>query len=145
MLPNLRSRPFQPGIEPVWHNEPELKTCSIDKQLDRRYAGGTQMTPYNQDLQEFVETLETNALKILSSRLAVTTIASMGTYNARQRKENATLTINGKPSYPIGDKAHARKALQLLNTHKPPLTGSQKSKVRAKAAKFGVVGNKKVQ
>lgn len=57
----------------------------------------------------------------------------MGTLNAKQRKASATIVVNGVPKFPIPDKAHARAALARLNQAKPPLTPSQKAKVRAKA------------
>lgn len=57
----------------------------------------------------------------------------MGTLNSKQRKASATVVVNGKPKFPIPDKAHARAALARLNQAKPPLTPSQKAKVRAKA------------
>lgn len=52
----------------------------------------------------------------------------MATYNAKQRKANATI---GKDRYPIGDKAHARLALAFIN--KGGLSAGQKATVRAKA------------
>jgi hypothetical protein len=35
----------------------------------------------------------------------------MGTLNSKQRKASATVVVNGKPKFPIPDKAHARAAL----------------------------------
>ncbi len=55
----------------------------------------------------------------------------MGTYNAKQRKKYATV---GKDEFPIGDKVHAEKALQFINSS--DLTSSEKTKVRAKADKM---------
>jgi hypothetical protein len=57
----------------------------------------------------------------------------MGTLNAKQRKASATVTVGGQAKYPIPDKAHAKAALGRINQAKPPLTASQKAKVRAKA------------
>lgn len=57
----------------------------------------------------------------------------MGTLNAKQRKRSATVVVNGQPKFPIPDKAHARAALARIDQAKPPLTPSQKAKVRAKA------------
>lgn len=64
----------------------------------------------------------------------------MGTLNAKQRKASATVVVNGQPKFPIPDKAHARAALARINQAKPPLTPSQKAKVRAKANR--VLGKK---
>lgn len=61
----------------------------------------------------------------------------MGRYKAKARKANATVVVNGKPKFPIGDKPHAVAALQRLDQAKPPLTSAQKAKVRARAAEFG--------
>ncbi len=60
----------------------------------------------------------------------------MGVYKAAARKANATVVVKGKPKFPIKDKAHASVALARLNQAKPPLTASQKAKVRARANKF---------
>lgn len=57
----------------------------------------------------------------------------MGRLNAKQRKASATVVVNGQPKFPIPDKAHARSALARIDQAKPPLTPSQKAKVRAKA------------
>lgn len=57
----------------------------------------------------------------------------MGRLNAKQRKASATVVVNGQPKFPIPDKAHAKAALARLDQAKPPLTPSQKAKVRAKA------------
>lgn len=65
----------------------------------------------------------------------------MGTLNAKQRKKSATVVVNGQPKFPIPDKAHARAALARIDQAKPPLTPSQKAKVRAKADR--VLGKKK--
>lgn len=65
----------------------------------------------------------------------------MGRLNAKQRKASATVVVNGKPKFPIPDKAHARAALARIDQAKPPLTASQKAKVRAKADR--VLGKKK--
>jgi len=64
----------------------------------------------------------------------------MGVYKAKQRKKYATVKSGGEDKFPIGDKAHARNALQRLNQAKPPLTPEQKAKVRAKAKR--VLGGK---
>lgn len=60
----------------------------------------------------------------------------MGKLNAKQRKASATIVVNGQPKFPIPDKAHARAALARINQAVPPLTPSQKAKVRAKANKM---------
>jgi hypothetical protein len=60
----------------------------------------------------------------------------MGTLNAKQRKASATVVVGGEAKYPIPDKAHARAALGRINQAKPPLTPSQKAKVRAKARRM---------
>ena len=65
----------------------------------------------------------------------------MGTLNSKQRKASATVVVNGQPKFPIPDKAHAKAALARIDQAKPPLTPSQKAKVRAKANK--VLGKKK--
>lgn len=57
----------------------------------------------------------------------------MAILNAKQRKRSATIVVGGKPKFPIPDKAHARAALARIDQAKPPLTPSQKAKVRAKA------------
>jgi len=57
----------------------------------------------------------------------------MAVLNAKQRKRSATIVVNGQAKYPMPDKAHARNALARLNQAKPPLTASQKAKVRARA------------
>jgi hypothetical protein len=65
------------------------------------------------------------------------------TYKAKERKESATVVVNGKPKYPIKDEAHAELALKLINSAKPALTSDQKTKVRRKAARFGATSSKK--
>lgn len=65
----------------------------------------------------------------------------MGTLNSKQRKASATVVVNGQPKFPIPDKAHARAALARIDQAKPPLTSSQKAKVRAKAHRM--LGTKK--
>lgn len=55
----------------------------------------------------------------------------MATYNEKQRKEYATV---GSNRFPIGDKAHARLALAMIN--RGGLSKSEKAKVRAKADKM---------
>lgn len=57
-----------------------------------------------------------------------------------KRKKYATVAGDKYP-IPPGDKAHARSALRLINKAKPPLSSSQKAKVKAKANK--VLGKKK--
>lgn len=61
----------------------------------------------------------------------------MGTYKAKQRKKFATV---GDDGYPIGDKKHARLALDFID--KGSLSPAQKASVRAKAARFGVTSAK---
>jgi hypothetical protein len=58
-----------------------------------------------------------------------------GKITAAVRKKTATVHSGGKAKFPIppGDKKHARSALRLINTAKPPLSSSQKAAVRAKA------------
>jgi hypothetical protein len=55
----------------------------------------------------------------------------MGTYKRAQREKYGTVTVNGKPAYPIGDKTHARLALSQLD--RGGLSPAQKSEVHAKA------------
>lgn len=63
----------------------------------------------------------------------------MARYDAKQRRENATIkTKDGKSKFPIGDKIHAVKAMQFENRADPPLTDKQKHTVEARAAKYGV-------
>jgi hypothetical protein len=57
----------------------------------------------------------------------------MSVLKAHARKASATIVVKGKPKFPIPDKAHARAALARIGQAKPPLTASQKAKVRAKA------------
>lgn len=64
----------------------------------------------------------------------------MGIYKAAARKANATIVVKGKPKFPMKDKAHARNALSRLDQAKPPLTASQKAKVRARARR--ILGHK---
>lgn len=64
----------------------------------------------------------------------------MGILNTKQRKRSATVVVNGVPKFPIPDKAHARAALSRLNQAKPPLTASQKAKVKARA--YRMLGTK---
>ena len=65
----------------------------------------------------------------------------MGIYKAAARKANATIVVKGKPKFPMKDKAHARVALARIDQAKPPLTASQKAKVRARAHR--ILGTKK--
>ncbi len=60
----------------------------------------------------------------------------MAVLNAKQRKRSATIVVNGQAKFPMPDKAHARNALARLNQASPPLTASQKAKVRARANKM---------
>lgn len=63
----------------------------------------------------------------------------MARYNAKQRKEHATVhTKDGKEKFPVGDKSHAIQAERFINRAKPPLSSEQKHKVRAEEAKYGV-------
>jgi hypothetical protein len=64
----------------------------------------------------------------------------MAVLNAKQRKRSATVVVGGKPKYPMPDKAHARVALARLNQASPPLTASQKARVKARAAR--ILGHK---
>ena len=65
----------------------------------------------------------------------------MAKVTGKQRKEHATVRgPNGKPKYPIFNKATAKSAVKLINHAKPPLSSAQKARVRAKAAKYGVKG-----
>lgn len=54
----------------------------------------------------------------------------MAVLTEAQRRRSATI---GKDKYPMPDKAHARAALARINQAKPPLTASQKAKVRGRA------------
>ena len=65
----------------------------------------------------------------------------MGILNAKQRRASATIVVNGQAKYPMPDKAHARAALARINQARPPLTASQKAKVRARAHR--ILGTKK--
>ena len=60
----------------------------------------------------------------------------MGVLRAAARKRSATIVVNGKPKFPMPDKAHARNALARLNQAKPSLTPAQKAKVRARARRI---------
>lgn len=53
--------------------------------------------------------------------------------SARMRRKTATVVVAGKPKYPIPDKAHAKAALARINQAKPPLTATQKARVRKRA------------
>ena len=53
--------------------------------------------------------------------------------SAKRRKKTAVIHQGGKDKFPIPDKAHAKSALGRINQAKPPLTASQKAKVRARA------------
>lgn len=55
-----------------------------------------------------------------------------------RRKRTATVVVNGRPKYPIFNKATARAALRRINQAKPPLTAAQRAKVRARARRYGV-------
>lgn len=66
----------------------------------------------------------------------------MSELNAKARKASATVQTGGKAKFPIPDKKHARLALDLLRTAKPPLSASQKAAVRKRAASFGVTSKK---
>ncbi len=68
----------------------------------------------------------------------------MGIYKAAAKKKYATIVVNGKGKFPMkgpNDKGHARAALARLNQARPPLTASQKAKVRARAHR--ILGTKK--
>lgn len=43
-------------------SEPSLGNMTYDEQMARRFAGGTFMTAYNQDLVELQQKMETNAM-----------------------------------------------------------------------------------
>lgn len=60
----------------------------------------------------------------------------MAVLNAKQKKRSATIVVNGKGKFPMPDKAHARNALARLNQARPPLTASQKAKIRARARRI---------
>jgi hypothetical protein len=64
----------------------------------------------------------------------------MAVLNAKQKKAQATIVVNGKGKFPMKDKAHARNALSRLDQAKPALTPSQKAKIRARAAR--ILGHK---
>lgn len=51
----------------------------------------------------------------------------------KEREASATVVVNGRPKFPMPDKAHARAALARVNQAKPPLTPAQKSKVENRA------------
>ncbi len=65
----------------------------------------------------------------------------MAVLKAAARKRSATIVVGGKPKFPMPDKGHARAALGRINQAKPPLTASQKAKVRARAHR--ILGTKK--
>jgi hypothetical protein len=64
----------------------------------------------------------------------------MAVLKAKARKKSATVVVDGKPKFPIPDKAHAKAALARIDQAKPPLTPSQKAAVKAKANR--VLGKK---
>lgn len=68
----------------------------------------------------------------------------MAVLKAKARAKSAVIKKPGAPAseqkYPIPDKAHAKAALARIDQAKPPLTPSQKAKVRAKAHR--VLGSK---
>lgn len=61
----------------------------------------------------------------------------MAVLKAKARAKSAVIKQPGKPpseqKFPIPDKAHAKAALARIDQAKPPLTASQKAKVRAAA------------
>lgn len=61
----------------------------------------------------------------------------MAVLKAKARAKSAVVKVKGAPpsgqKFPIPDKAHAKAALARIDQAKPPLTPSQKAKVRAKA------------
>ena len=65
----------------------------------------------------------------------------MAVLKAAARKRSATIVVNGKPKFPMPDKAHARAAKARINQAKPPLTASQKARVLARANR--ILGTKK--
>jgi hypothetical protein len=58
--------------------------------------------------------------------------------NADDYKKYGTVKSGGKKKYPIKNAKSARSALKLIGNAKPPLSSSQKSSVRSRAASFGV-------
>ncbi len=62
----------------------------------------------------------------------------MGKLTADDYKKYGTVKSGGKSKYPIKNAKNARSALKLINNAKPPLSSSQKSSVRRRAAAFGV-------
>lgn len=59
--------------------------------------------------------------------------------SAATRKKSATVhTKAGAAKFPENDKKHARLAIQLEDTAKPPLTPPQRHAVEARAATFGI-------
>ncbi len=60
-----------------------------------------------------------------------------------RREKAATVHVGGKAKYPVDSVHTAKSAVKLINNAKPPLTPSQKSAVRQKAARFGVTSAKK--
>lgn len=61
----------------------------------------------------------------------------MARYTAKERQANATV---GADRYPIGDKRHARLALDFINSGN--LSGAAQAVVRRKAHRFGVTAAK---
>ena len=66
----------------------------------------------------------------------------MAILNSKQRAKSAVIHVKKRTpggkivtehKFPINDKGHARAALARLGQAKPPLTATQKAKVRAKA------------
>lgn len=60
----------------------------------------------------------------------------MAVLKTAERKRAWHLVINGKVKFPINDVGHAKAALGRINQAKPPLTASQKARVRARARTF---------
>jgi hypothetical protein len=54
------------------------------------------------------------------------------------RKRNATIVRDGKEMYPIGNAKDASDAWGLRNNAKPPLSGAEMAKLRARVQSYGV-------
>lgn len=56
----------------------------------------------------------------------------------KTRQKTATVHVDGKDKFPIGNAHQAKSALKLINHAKPPLDTTEKAAVRRKAASYGV-------
>lgn len=59
----------------------------------------------------------------------------MARYTAAERRASATISLRGKPAFPMKDEEHARLALQMLPRAKG-ITNAQRLAVKARAYKI---------